>query len=44
MPKSKNADIRIKVLYSTAEMMKLCNKELEDREFATITALNSIQG
>lgn len=54
MPKSKNADVRIKVLdrclsdknrnYSTAEMMKLCNKELEDRGFATITALNSIQG
>ena len=53
MPKSKNADVRIKVIdrclsaknrkYSTAEMMELCNKELKDRGFAPITALNSIR-
>ncbi len=39
MPNSKNADVRIKVIdrclsdrtrwYSTAEMMRLCNQELE---------------
>lgn len=53
MSKSKNADVRIKVIdrclsaknrkYSTAEMMELCNNELKDRGFAPITALNSIR-
>lgn len=53
MPNSKNADVRIKVIdrclsdksrmYSTAEIMKQCNKELENRGFAPITALNSIR-
>jgi len=53
MPKSKSADIRIKVLdrclsdknrkYTTAEMFDLCNKELEDRGFNPISSLNSIR-
>lgn len=53
MPKSKNADVRIKVIdrclsdksrmYSTAEIMEQCNKELEERGYAPITALNSIR-
>ncbi len=53
MPKSKSADIRIKVLdrclsdknrkYTTAEMFDLCNKELEDRGLDTISSLNSIR-
>jgi hypothetical protein len=53
MPKSKNADVRIKVIdrclsdknrkYSTAEMMDLCNKELEKMDFPLISAPNSIR-
>ena len=53
MPKSKNADVRIKVIdrclsdknrkYTTAEMMELCNKELEDRGFDPISSTNSIR-
>lgn len=53
MPKSKNADVRIKVIdrclsdksrmYSTAEIMEQCNKELEERGYAPISALNSIR-
>ena len=53
MPKSKNSDVRIKVIdrclcaknrkYTTAEMFDLCNKELENRGYDPITALNSIR-
>jgi len=53
MPKSKNSDVRIKVIdrclsaknrkYTTAEMFELCNRELEDRGYDPITALNSIR-
>lgn len=53
MPKSKNADVRIKVIdrclsdknrkYSTTEMMDLCNKELEKMDFPLISAPNSIR-
>lgn len=53
MPKSNKADVRIRVIdrclsdknrcYSTAEMFALCNKELEERGFYPITALNSIR-
>jgi len=53
MPKSKNADVRIKVIdrclsdknrkYTTAEMLELCNKELEDRGFDPISSTNSIR-
>jgi predicted DNA-binding transcriptional regulator YafY len=53
MPKSKNADVRIKVIdrclsdknrmYTTAEMMDLCNKELKQRDFPLISAPNSIR-
>lgn len=53
MPKSKNADVRIKVIdrclsdksrmYSTAEIMERCNKELEERGYVPVTALNSIR-
>ena len=53
MPKSNKVDVRIRVIdrclsdknrcYSTAEMFTLCNKELEERGFNSITALNSIR-
>ena len=53
MPKSKNAELRIKVIdrclsdqgrkYSTERIFQLCNEELEARGFDTITAMNSIR-
>lgn len=53
MPKSKNAELRIKVIdrclsdqgrkYSTERIFQLCNEELESRGFDTITAMNSIR-
>jgi predicted DNA-binding transcriptional regulator YafY len=53
MPNSKNADVRIKVIdrclsdknrkYSMAEMMELCNKELELCDFPPVSAMNTIR-
>ena len=53
MPKSKNSDLRIKVIdrclsdkkryYSTADIFDLCNRELETKDFPRITSLNSIR-
>lgn len=53
MPKSKSAELRIKVIdqclsdpkrkYSTAMIFQLCNEELERRDFCPITAINSIR-
>ena len=53
MPNSKNADVRIKVIdrclsdknrkYSMAEMMELCNKELEQYDFPPVSAMNTIR-
>lgn len=54
MPNSKNADVRIKVIdrclsdknrkYSMAEMMELCNEELELHDFPPVSAMNTIRG
>ena len=53
MPKSKSADLRIKVIdqclsdrkrkYSTAKIFERCNEELLKRDFVPITAMNSIR-
>lgn len=53
MPKSKSADLRIKVIdqclsdhkrkYSTAKIFERCNEELERRDFEPITAMNSVR-
>ena len=53
MPKSKSADLRIKVIdqclsdrkrkYSTAMIFQRCNEELERKDFPKITAMNSIR-
>ena len=53
MPKSKSADLRIKVIdqclsdrkrkYSTAMIFQRCNEELESKDFPKITAMNSIR-
>ena len=53
MPKSKSADLRIKVIdrclsdrkrkYSTAMIFDACNEELLKRDFVPITAMNSIR-
>ena len=53
MPKTKSADVRIKVIdqclsdhkrkYSTAMIFQRCNEELERKDFPKITAMNSIR-
>lgn len=53
MPKSKSAELRIKVIdqclsdhkrkYSTAMIFRRCNEELERRDFCPITAMNSVR-
>ena len=53
MPKSKSADLRIKVIdqclsdrkrkYSTAKIFERCNEELLKRDFVPITAMNSVR-
>ena len=53
MPKTKNADVRIKVIdqclsdhrrkYSTKMIFDRCNEELERRDFLPITAMNSVR-
>lgn len=53
MPKSKSADLRIKVIdrclsdrkrkYSTAMIFDACNEELLKRDFVPITAMNSVR-
>lgn len=53
MPKTKNSDVRIKVIdkclsdhrrkYSTAMIFERCNEELEKRDFEPVTAMNSIR-
>ena len=53
MPKSKSAELRIKVIdqclsdqnrkYSTEMIFKRCNEELERRDFVPITAMNSVR-
>ena len=53
MPKTKSADVRIKVIdqclsdhkrkYSTAMIFQHCNEELERKDFPKITAMNSIR-
>ncbi len=53
MPKTKNAELRIKVIdrclsdqgrkYSTERIFELCNEELEARGYDRITAMNSIR-
>lgn len=53
MPKSKSADLRIKVIdqclsdrkrkYSIAMIFQRCNEELERRDFLPVTAMNSIR-
>lgn len=53
MPKTKNSDVRIKVIdqclsdhkrkYSTAMIFERCNEELERRDFFPITAMNSVR-
>lgn len=53
MPKSKSAELRIKVIdqclsdrkrkYSTAMIFQRCNEELERRDFCPITAMNSVR-
>jgi hypothetical protein len=54
MPNFKNADVRIKVIdrclsdknrkCSMAEMMELCNEELELHDFPPVSAMNTIRG
>ena len=53
MPKSKSAELRIKVIdqclsdqnrkYSTEMIFQRCNEELERRDFVPITAMNSVR-
>lgn len=53
MPKTKNAELRIKVIdqclsdrkrkYTTALIFQRCNEELEKRDFFPITAMNSVR-
>lgn len=53
MPKTKSAELRIKVIdqclsdrkrkYSTAKIFERCNEELLKRDFAPITAMNSVR-
>ena len=53
MPKTKNSDVRIKVIdqclcdhkrkYSTKMIFDRCNEELEKRDFYPITAMNSVR-
>jgi predicted DNA-binding transcriptional regulator YafY len=53
MPKTKNAELRIKVIdqclsdrkrkYTTAMIFQRCNEELEKRDFFPITAMNSVR-
>jgi ribosome-binding protein aMBF1 (putative translation factor) len=53
MPKSKSAELRIKVIdqclsdqnrkYSTEMIFQRCNEELERRDFIPITAMNSVR-
>ncbi len=53
MPKSKSAELRIKVIdqclsdhrrkYSTKMIFDRCNEELERRDFLPITTMNSVR-
>lgn len=53
MPKTKNAELRIKVIdqclsdrkrkYTTAMIFQRCNEELEKQDFFPITAMNSVR-